>query len=186
MPRSATLAVTPAPRRGRPRKFITPSRPVTVTLPEPVLEALAALDGDLGRAIVRLAQPILGPPPPPPAAPPPPPPELATFGRHSVIVVNPTRTLEKRMGVDLLHLPDGRALIAFEEPATIAGLELVLEDALEEPALPPTDRDVFEAIVSILRTARRSDGVALLQKTVIVLETGRRAAHSKAPGRKRK
>jgi len=152
---------------------------VTVTLPEPVLEALAALDGDLGRAIVRLAQPILGRQPHPPA-------ELATFGRHSVIVVNPTRTLEKRMGVDLLHLPDGRALIAFEEPATIAGLELVLEDALEEPALPPTDRDVFEAIVSILRTARRSDGVMLLQKTVIVLETGRRAAHSKAPGRKRK
>src|SRR3954452_17824720 len=74
MPRSATLAVTPAPRRGRPRKFITPSRPVTVTLPEPVLEALAALDGDLGRAIVRLAQPILGRQPHPPA-------ELATFGR---------------------------------------------------------------------------------------------------------
>jgi hypothetical protein len=152
---------------------------VTVTLPEPVLEALAALDGDLGRAIVRLAQPILGRQPHPPA-------ELATFGRHSVIVVNPTRTLEKRIGVDLLHLPDGRALIAFEEPATIAGLELILEDALDEPALPPMDRKVFEAIVSILRTARRSDGVMLLQKTVIVLETGRRAAQSKAPGRKRK
>src|SRR3954463_13795661 len=79
MPRSATLAVTPAPRRGRPRKFITPSRPVTVTLPEPVLEALAALDGDLGRAIVRLAQPILRRQPPPPPAPrrPPPPPRRA-------------------------------------------------------------------------------------------------------------
>src|SRR3954466_6604886 len=77
MPRSASLAVTPAPRRGRPRKFITPSRPVTVTLPEPVLEALAALDGDLGRAIVPLAQPILGPPPPPHPGRPPPPPRRA-------------------------------------------------------------------------------------------------------------
>jgi hypothetical protein len=176
-PKPSTTA--PPRTRGRPRKFSAPARPVTLTLPDHVIDALARVDTDLGRAIVRLAQPVLRRQPHAPA-------ELATFGRHSVIVVNPTRTLEKRIGVDLLHLPDGRALIAFDEPATIAGLELVLEDALEEPALPPMDRNVFEAIAGILKTARRSDRVMLLQKNIIVLETGRRAAHSKAPGRKRK
>jgi hypothetical protein len=158
-----------APRRGRPRKFTAPARPVTITLPDHVLDALAALDQDLGRAIVRLAQPLLNDRPHPPA-------ELATFGRHSVIVVNPSRTLEKRTGVELLHLPDGRALISFDRSRTIPGLELLIADALEDPALPPPDRAVFEAIAGILKSARRSDTIALLQRHVIVLETRRGAA----------
>jgi hypothetical protein len=51
-----------------------------------------------------------------------------------VIVVNPSRTLEKRTGVELLHMPDGRALISFDQPMTIAGLELLIADALEDSA----------------------------------------------------
>ena len=134
-----------------------------------MLEALAALDPDVSRAIVRLAQPMLADRPHPPA-------ELATFGRHSVIVVNPSRTLEKRTGVELLHMPDGRALISFDQPMTIAGLELLIEDALEGKALPADDRAIFEAIGGILKTARRSANVVLLQRNVIVLETRRSAA----------
>lgn len=159
----------PAPRRGRPRKFTAPSRPITLTLPEHVIDALAALDPDLSRAIVRLAQPLLANRPHAPA-------ELATFGRHSVIVVSPSRTLEKRTGVELLHMPDGRALISFDRSMTIAGLELLIEDALEDKSLPPVDRQIFVAIATILKSARRSDTVSLLQRTVIVLETRRAAA----------
>jgi hypothetical protein len=158
-----------APRRGRPRKFTAPARPVTLTLPDHVIDALAALDADLGRAIVRLAQPMLAGRPRPPA-------ELATFGRHSVIVVNPSRSLERRTGVELLHLPDGRALISFDRSMTIAGLELLIEDALEDKNLPAADREVFQAIGGILKTARRSDSITLLQRNVIVLETRRAAA----------
>ena len=165
-----------APRRGRPRKFTAPSRPVTLTLPEHVLDALSALDPDISRAIVRLAQPMLADRPHPPA-------ELASFGRHSVIVVSPSRTLEKRTGVELLHMPDGRALISFDQPMTIPGLELLIEDALEDKALPQTDRDIFEAIFSILKTARRSDNVTLLQRNVIVLETRRAAAPTRRIGK---
>jgi hypothetical protein len=159
----ATAAAAPV-RRGRPRKFTVPSRPVTVTLPEQVLSALASLDADLGRAIVRLAQPVLSQQPHAPA-------ELATFGRHSVIVVNPSRTLERRTGVELLHLPDGRALISFDQTRTIPALELLIKDALEDPDLPSADREIFDAIAGILKTARRSDRVAVLQRNVIVLET---------------
>jgi hypothetical protein len=164
---SAAAAV--APRRGRPRKFTAPSRPVTVTLPEHIIDALTALDADLGRAIVRLAQPLVADQPHAPA-------ELATFGRHSVIVVNPSRSLEKRTGVELLHLPDGRALISFDQPMTIPGLELLITDALDDTRLSAEDRAIFEAIGDILKTARRSDHIVLLQRNVIVLETRRAAA----------
>lgn len=159
-----TAAAIATPRRGRPRKFTVPSRPITVTLPEDVLAALTSMDVDLGRAIVRLAQPAVGKRPHPPA-------ELATFGRHSVIVVQPSRTLERRTGVELLHLPDGRALISFDQSRTIAALELLIKDALEEADLPEADRRIFGAIEDILYTARRSDSIAMLQRNVIVLET---------------
>ena len=166
-----TSAVQPA-KRGRPRKFSSPARPVTVTLPEHVLRALTSIDVDLGRAIVRLAQPVLAKAPHAPA-------ELASFGRHSVIVVNPSRTLERRTGIELLHLPDGRALISFDQTNSIAGLELLLEDSLEDRSLPLGDRAVFEAVGSILKAARRSDKVLLLQRNVIVLETRRQAASNR-------
>jgi hypothetical protein len=164
-----TAIARPAPRRGRPRKFTAPSRPITLTLPEHVIDALAALDADLSRAIVRLAQPLLAKRPHPAA-------ELATFGRHSVIVVHPSRTLEQRTGVELVHLPDGRALISFDHSMTIAGLELLLEDALDDPSLPPLDREIFDGVGTILKAARRSGTVVLLQRNIIVLETRRPAA----------
>ena len=117
MARNTTAAAAIVPRRGRPRKFTAPSRPITVTLPEHVIQALTALDSDLGRA-----------------------------------------------------------LISFDQPMTSAGLELLIEDALEDRALPAAERDVFQALGGILKTARRSDQVVLLQRNVIVLETRRAAA----------
>ena len=151
-------------RRGRPRKFAGPSRAVTLTLPESTISTLSAVDADLSRAIVRLAQ-KQSPKRAHKAA------ELATFGRHAVIVVRPTPTLKQRTGVDLVPLPDGRALISFDRPTTIEGLELTIADALDDPRLDRPDRAVFEAIGDILRTARRSNDVAMLQKSIIVLRT---------------
>jgi hypothetical protein len=152
-----------APRRGRPRKFTGPSRAVTLTLPLHVISALSRVDPDLSRAVVRIAQPELARRPYPPA-------ELATFGRRAVIVVNPTRTLERRTGVGLVPLPDGRALISFDQPTTTDALELMIADALEDKQLSAADRAVFEGIVKILKSARRDSDVTLRQTNIIVLE----------------
>jgi hypothetical protein len=154
------------PRRGRPRKFEAPSRAVTLTLPEQVIEALGAIDADLSRAVVRLAQPEMAKRPHPPA-------ELATFGTRAVIVVNPTRTLEQHTGVHLIPLPDGRALISFDAPLTIADLELMIEDAIDDHRLSPSDQAVFKAIADLLRGARRSNTVQLRQRNIIVIESRR-------------
>jgi hypothetical protein len=151
-------------RRGRPRKFAAPSRAVTLTLPESVIASLAAIDRDLSRAIVGLAKrraPKNGHPPA----------DLAVFGRRAVITIQPTSSLERRIGIDLVPLPDGRALISFDQPTTIADLELLLFDALEDPALSADDRKVFEGIGAILRDARRSEDVDLLHRSIIVLES---------------
>ncbi len=159
-------------RRGRPRKYSTPSRAVTLTLPEHVIEALTTGEPDLGRAIVRLtptatkqaAQPA----------------ELCHFGKHAVIVVSPTRTLEKLAGVELVPLPDGRALIAFPQSTTAADLELHLEDALDGPALTRGDRAIFESVLDVIREARRSNDVSLVHRSIIVFETRRPAAPRKS------
>ena len=62
-------------RRGRPRKFLAPSRAITLTLPEHVIDALHAVDADLSRAVVRLTQPELAKRPHAPA-------ELARYGQR--------------------------------------------------------------------------------------------------------
>ncbi len=158
------MALVSPRRRGRPRKFAAPSKPVTLTLPNQVIEALTALDGDLSRAVVRLAEPELQRQPRAPA-------ELVAVGRHAVIVVTPTRTLERRTGVALVPLHDGRALISFEPGMTIPALELLIADALEDKTMTMLDREIFQSIEAILKTARRSTDVALVQRSIIVLES---------------
>ncbi len=153
-------------RRGRPRKFMAPSRAVTLTLPENIIAALEAIDHDLSRAVVRLAQPEVGKGEHPAA-------ELAYFGRRSVIVVNPTRTLQQRTGVILVPLADGRALMAFDEALTPARFELRIQDELDNRSLPAEDARVFEHIRDLLRDARRSKSITLRQQSIIVLEHGR-------------
>jgi hypothetical protein len=108
--------------------------------------------------------------------------ELATFGRRAVIVVNPSRTLEKRTGIVLVPLSDGRALISFDESMTVARLELRIQDALEDEELPPEDARIFTSIAEILKTARRSGDVTLQQRHIIMLESNPPARRRAPPG----
>jgi hypothetical protein len=163
-------ARTPSgPRRGRPRKFSRPSRSVTLTLPEDVIAALQAIDADVSRAVVRAVQPLVADPPRPLA-------EVSTFGDRAVIVVPPSRVLRDRLGVELVPLSDGRALLAFDERLSAADIELRLRDAIAEGTLAPDDRALFEALVDILRSARRAEGMTLRQRSILVLHWTRVAA----------
>jgi hypothetical protein len=154
---------------GRPSKYGRKSRAVTVTLPEDVLIALRDVDFDLGRAIVRLAERRTRPRRRAirPA-------ELATYGSHAVIVVNPSNALKRLSGVELVPVGDGRALISLEQPNSIPRLELAVRDALERGDLRSEERETLEAIVDILQQARRSRGVTVAERTIIVLESKRR------------
>jgi hypothetical protein len=163
---SMAASVSSAMRRGRgrPRKFAAPSRAITLTLPEWVLSALSNVHEDISKAVVQVmqrrprqqARPLA---------------ELTVFGRNAVITVRPTPSLERRGGVRLVPLPDGRALLSFDQPTSVAELELTLHDALEDEQLPAADRLLFEAIIGILKEARRSRDVTLHRRNIIVLET---------------
>ena len=167
------------PRRGRPRKYAEPSRAVTLTLPEHIIDELSEVDADLSRAIVRVTErtrrsrahsaravnPAVA---------------LTRFGRHAVIVVTPSPALAGVNGVELVPMADGRALIALERARTIADLELTLEDALDGAALSKTDEETFRSVLSILREARRSKVVSLLQRSIIVLESRPKAGRASA------
>ena len=169
----------PSPRRGRPRKFAAPSRAITLTLPETVIDALERVDTDLSRAVARVTQPEVRKRPRAAA-------ELSAFGSRAVIVVRPTRSLERLIGVLLVPLSDGRALISFDESMTPARLELKLEDALEDPALPPHDAEILSGIRELLRDARRSSSVTLTERHIIVLEHVGRNDHDGKGSRHRK
>lgn len=153
---------------GRPPKYGRPSRVVTVTLPEDVLDGLGAIDADVGRAIVKLTERrgtshtrrV-------------PPAELATYGNHAVIIVNPARALKRMAGVQLVPVGNGRALISLEHPHSIPELELAVRDAIERGEMSARERQTLEAIVGILQRARRSRNVSLEERTIIVLETKR-------------
>ena len=159
--------------RGRPRKFAEPTRAVTITLPESVLSALSSVHKDISRAIVQLTERRLRHKHP--LA------ELVTFGRNAVITVRPTPSLEKRADVQLVPLPDGRALISFAQARTIPELELTLNDALDDQSLSADDRELFEAIVRILKDARRSRTVVVQRRNIIVLESSNRKRSATRP-----
>jgi hypothetical protein len=156
-------------RRGRPRKFRGPSRPITLTLPEDTIAALQAIDRDISRAVVRAIQPLAQGPQPSPA-------EVATYGDHAVIIVSDSRDLRERTGVELVPLADGRALICFDERLSISEFELRVRDALSDQTLEGNDRAVFETLANILKTARRDDDVAVQLRSIIVLQRKKRSA----------
>jgi hypothetical protein len=155
-----------ATKRGRPRKFGRPARSVALTLPLDVIATLERHDSDLARAIVQLAAksgPDLA------AAREA---ELSRYGRRAVIVVNPSRTLRRIPGVELVPLPSGRALISLDPTLTPEAFELRLRDALDK-GVPESDRAGVRHVVQVLTDARRSGGVRLQARTILVLESMR-------------
>ena len=163
---AAPVLVGPLRRpRGRPRKFDEPTRVVSLTLPESVIASLTHLHGDLGHAVTRLARKVGKHLPGRKPA------ELVMFGRRATISVRPSRTLARRLEVELVPMPDGRALMAFDAPQTVAEFELRLHDVLDDATITGEDREACEAMRSILRDARRSDDMALAIRNIIVLES---------------
>jgi hypothetical protein len=153
---------------GRPPKYGRPSHAVTLTLPEDVLARLRGVDGDLGRAIVMLAE-RTGAPRVRAVRPA----EIARYGSRAVIVVTPVKALKRLAGVQLVPIGNGRALISLDRPNSIPQLELAARDAIERGDMTELERQTLVAITEILQRTRRSRGTSLEERTIIVLESKR-------------
>jgi hypothetical protein len=155
-------------RRGRPQKFGRPAKAVTLTLPEDVIGALTGIDEDLGRAVVRVSQPLAA------KAAQRRPAELSTYGDSAVIVVKPLSVLARMTGVTLVPMPDGRALISLDPAISVHEFELMLRDVLESKGQIETDaRTLLLAIADILKSARQTKNVTIRQRSIIVLQESR-------------
>jgi hypothetical protein len=145
---------------------------VTLTLPDEVIETLRSIDGDLSRALVRLVQPLSRRVQVAAR-------RLTTFGdRTAVILVAPSQSLVDHTGVELVPLADGRAMLSLDERMSVADLELRLVDTLGNPGLSFSDRSMFRELLGILRRARRAEGMAIKQRTIILLHR----TSSESPG----
>lgn len=97
--------------------------------------------------------------------------DLLVFGRRAVITVRPTPSLEQA-GVQLVPLPDGRALIAFDDATSLSALQLSMA-ALDDGSLSTEEKAVYETMSEILREARQSGDISLEARQIIVLEAVR-------------
>lgn len=157
-------------RPGRPPKFGRPSRTIALTLPEDVISALGRLDDDLARAVVRLSQPLVTDTATRASV------ELSQYHDSAVIVVRPSKALERIPGVTLVPLPDGRALISLDESIGISEFELKLLYAINAGVnMTEQDRSIMSSIAEILKHSRQTRDISLHERSIIVLKvSGRR------------
>jgi hypothetical protein len=69
-------------------------------------------------------------------------------------------------------LPDGRALIAFDDATSLSALQLSMA-ALDDGSLSTEEKAVYETMSEILREARQSGDISLEARQIIVLEAVR-------------
>jgi hypothetical protein len=153
-------------RRGRPRKFSSPSHLVALTLPDEVVTGLRRIHPDLAWAIVSLFRDrATGPDPGPPADF-----ELLRIAeRRSLIVVNRTRVTHLP-GVDMVPLSADYAFLAVATDRGLSDLELAVVDRLEEPTLPGAERVVLHAFRTQLRQWRRNRSLTFRTRAILVVE----------------
>ena len=151
-------------RGGRPAKFAEPRRPVTMTLPERVLRLLAAVDADRAKAVVKLAETLLGAAgrPPLPVA------KVAIGEGRAILLVNHCAGLARLPWLRQVEVAPGRHLLSIRSGTTIESVELGLRDVLDElPAASATDREIIEQLLGIVRSSRRANG-ALKEEILFV------------------
>jgi len=159
--------------RGRPHKFGRPGRVLALTLPEDAVESLRQIHADPAWAIVTLTEKAAGQKPP--AARPRPLIELAELSpRLSLIVVDPA-SFRNLPGIAVIRMSPTAAFLAFDGAGGIANLEVAIGDRLAEPHLRPREREHLEQALQEVRGWRRSRNLKVSTRSIVVVESRRRA-----------
>jgi hypothetical protein len=144
-------------RSGRPPKFTGPRRPITVTLPEDTLNRLAAIDSDRARAIVKAAESAV--PPEPKAHNPI---EIVEVADGlGIIIVGPSKQLEKIEGVRMVEVAPLRYLLTIPLGTSIDSFALAVIDAVESGAVSDDrERLILSELRSLIHSLRRKGGLS--------------------------
>ena len=166
-----------ARRRGRPPKYGRPARLVAVTLPNDVVDWLAAIDPDVGRAIVRLHDQRVdrdhrAPRPDPPGA------ELVDVGDARALIVVDPKLVRGLDGVAAIPFGAGRAFLALEPSWTMADLELSVVDSLDRGPSDPGRRAALSQFRDQLRAWRTDRSMRLEPRAIIVAGKRPKGSHA--------
>ena len=152
---------------GRPAKFAEPSRPVTVTLPLRILDALASIDADRAKAIVKSVESVLapsssGPLDPTPIL------ELPIDDEEALLAVADNRLLRRIPWLTLIEVAPGRHLISLKAGTPLEKLEVTLGDFLDAPGdATPAEINFIARLLERLRTPRRNR--ALRHEAILII-----------------
>ena len=141
---------------GRPAKFNEPSHPVTVTLPERILNRLAEIDVDRAKAIVKAVEATssrgegqrgsID--------------RLDLGGNASLLTVSENRFLRAIPWLRMIEIAPGRNLLSLSPGASIEKLEVAIVDILDAHSdATPDERRALQLLLERLRTPRRRQKV---------------------------
>jgi hypothetical protein len=153
---------------GRPPKFREPRQPVTMTLPNRILERLAEIDPDRTRAVVKVTEAVAG-----------------TGRGHfrpvelvemapgkSLIVVGPNKSLKKIPWLKLVEITPARYLLTVPSGTTIEALEVALRDLIAHPELLKNEREnaILHELLEIIGNQRRAE--RLSKAEILIINSG--------------
>ena len=137
--------------KGRPPKFKEARRPVTVTLPESTLARLATIDPDRARAIVKASHAAM----PGDAKERKPVELIEVMPGLGIIMVGPSRYLQKIKWLRLIELAPLRFLVTIPTGTAVDSLELELVDLLQ--SVKPDEeweKSLLEDLRDLMRNLR--------------------------------
>jgi len=153
---------------GRPPKFLEPRHPVTMTLPERILELLAEIDPDRTCAVVKVTEAVVG-----------------TGKGHfkpvelvemapgkSLIVVGPSKVLRKIPWLKLIEIARTRYLLTIPSGTSIEALEVALGDLSRNPELQKNEHEnaVLHELLNLIGHQRRAQ--RLSKAEILIIDTG--------------
>ena len=152
---------------GRPAKFDEPSRPVTVTLPDRILDRLTEVDADRARAIVKAVEAVLGDAPVRTEVVR----ELRFDKDETLLTVADNRLLRSIPWLTMIEIAPGRHLLSLKKDISIEMFEVTLCDLLDAHSdATSSERRTLERLVECIRTPRRNR--ALRTEEILVIRTG--------------
>ena len=153
---------------GRPPKFREPRCPVTMRLPERILDLLAEIDTDRTCAVVKVTEAVAGtgqgkflPV------------ELVAMSPgKSLIVVCPSKILRKIPWIKLIEISRGRYLVSIPSGTPIETLEVTLGDLSHDPDLKKIEfeNNILHDLLNLIGLHRRSH--RLSKEEILVIDTG--------------
>lgn len=152
---------------GRPPKFREPRHPVTMTLPERILDKLAEIDPDRAHAVVKVTEAVAGagkgsfkPV------------ELVEMAPgKSLIVVGPSKALKQIPWLKLIEIARTRYLLTVPSGTPIEALEVALRDLFHEPGLKKNEREntVLLELLNVIGHQRRTQ--RLSKAEILIIDT---------------